>query len=259
MIETDGRQTAHFVDDFDGSTLDEAVWLPHYLPAWSSRAETAASYRVEGSVLTLDLPPGTGAWCPADHRPPLRVSGIQSGNQSGPAGGTVGQQPFRGGLLVKQEQPTFRGFLQDSGRLEIHCRMVLSPRSMAAFWLVGFEDRPERSGEICVTEVFGKDIDPGRSAEVGMGLHRFRDPDLTEDFAAPRLPIDVTEFHEYAVSWDTDVATFSVDQQQVRRCVSPPRYPLQLMVAVFDFPGWSRGDDDHLTPRIDIERIVATA
>ena len=27
-----------FEDDFDGPELDPAVWLPHYLPAWSSRA-----------------------------------------------------------------------------------------------------------------------------------------------------------------------------------------------------------------------------
>ena len=59
-----------------------------------------------------------------------------------------------------------------------------SPRSMAAFWLVGFEDQPERSGEICVTEVFGKDIDPGGRPKWEWASP-FRDPELTEDFAAP--------------------------------------------------------------------------
>jgi hypothetical protein len=33
-----------FVDDFDADRLDPAVWVPHYLPAWSSRAATRASY-----------------------------------------------------------------------------------------------------------------------------------------------------------------------------------------------------------------------
>jgi hypothetical protein len=31
-----------FEDNFDAAELDRNVWLPHYLPVWSSRAETAA-------------------------------------------------------------------------------------------------------------------------------------------------------------------------------------------------------------------------
>lgn len=250
--------THSFVDDFDGPDLNRSVWLPCYLPAWSSRAASVATYRVSDSILTLELPPGSGLWCPDDHQPPLRVSGIQSGNHSGPVGSTIGQQPFLAGQLVKQEQPVFRGFLQDSGRLQIRCRMRLSQRSMAAFWLVGFEDHPDRSGEICVMEVFGRDVNPGRTAKIGMGLHRFRDPELTEDFLATELPIDVADFHDYAVVWNADVAVFTVDGEEVRRCAGPPRYPLQMMLAVFDFPEWSRGDDDHLVPAIDIDRIVAS-
>ena len=53
--------------------------------------------------------------------------------------------------------------------------MDLSPRSMAAVWMVGLEDEPERCGEICIFEVFGQ-----ASAEVGMGVHAFRDPAVTE-------------------------------------------------------------------------------
>ncbi len=33
-----------FEHDFDGPRLDPDVWLAHYLPAWSSRAQTAATY-----------------------------------------------------------------------------------------------------------------------------------------------------------------------------------------------------------------------
>ena len=42
---------------------------------------------------------------------------------------------------------------------------------MVALWLAGIEDRPERSAEICVAEIFGKAITPGESAAVGVGLH----------------------------------------------------------------------------------------
>jgi hypothetical protein len=246
-----------FRDDFDGDGLDRSVWLPHYLPAWSSRAATLASHRLEDGRLVLDVPVDHPVWCPDDHAPPLRVSGIQSGSWSGPLGSTRGQQRFADGLTVREEQPRFEGWLLASGHVEIRCAMDLSHRSMAALWMAGFEDDEEqlRCGELCVVEVFGNALRSG-SAEVGVGIKAFRDPALTQDFAAPRVDIDVSGFHTYAVDWDADVAVFTVDGEELRRCPRPPTYPLQLMVAVFDFPDESTGDDDHLVPRLVVDHVA---
>src|SRR5690606_24673135 len=70
--------------------------------------------------------------------------------------------------------------------------------------------------------VFGDAVEPGRSAAVGMGLHAFRDPDVVEDFAAVRLPIDVAEPHDYAVDWTPDRAELRVDGAVVRTVTGPP-------------------------------------
>ena len=249
-------------DRFEGSTLDAAHWFPHYLPAWSSRARTRASYRCGPEGLLLDVPVDHPVWCAGDHVPPLRVSGIQSGSWSGTVGSTRGQQRYREGLRVREEQPRFEGCLVGSGRVAIEALMRLSARSMAALWLSGFEDDEEqlRCGELCVFEVFGRALgaaeDP--SAEVGVGIKAFRDPALAEDFGAPRVPIDVTEPHTYAVEWDAREAVFTVDGSELRRCPAPPTYPMQLMLAVFDFPEWSTGDDDHLVPELVVRRVTVT-
>jgi hypothetical protein len=244
-----------FVERFEGTTLDRSIWFPHYLPAWSSRAATAAAYRVADG-LTLEVPPEHPLWCPELHQPPLRVSGIQSGSWSGPVGSTYGQQRFRECLVVSEEQERFEGWLPAGGRVAARARMELSPRSMAALWLSGFEDDPDqlRCGELCVFEVFGRSIEDG-SAEVGVGIKPFRDPALSDDFAAPRLRLDVREPHDYAVEWDAGAAVLTVDGEVVRRCAAPPTYPLQLMLAVFDFPEWSVGGDDHLVPRLVVEEV----
>jgi hypothetical protein len=251
-----------FEDRFRGPDLDPATWLPHYLPAWSSRRRSRASYRVANDGLVLDIPAGHPIWCEGDHQPPIRVSGIQSGSWSGPVGTPRGQQRYRNGLTVREEQDRFEGWLPSSGQVEVSARMDLSPRSMAALWLSGFEDddAQERCGELCVFEVFGRVLGPAAapSAEVGVGVKAFRDPALTQDFAAPRLPIDVTRPHVYAVAWDAEEARFTVDGTVVRRCPRPPTYPLQLMLAVFDFPEWSVGDDDHLVPTLVVDRIAGT-
>jgi Glycosyl hydrolases family 16 len=244
-----------FEDHFDGPFLDPQVWVPHYLPAWSSRATTAATYDVRDSCLHLSIPPEQGCWLADEHAPPLRVSGIQSGNFSGPAGSTIGQQPWRDGAIVREEQETLWGWTPTFGYLEMRLRGVVTPRSMVAWWLVGLEDAPDRCAEICVTEMFGDAVEPGVSAAVGMGLHAFRDPGIVEDFQAVRLPIDITEFHTYAVDWTRQRVAFFVDDELVRSCSRPPAYPMQMMIAVFDFPDRSVGNDAGAVPELVIDYI----
>jgi Glycosyl hydrolases family 16 len=246
-----------FEDDFGGPGLDSDVWVPHYLPQWSSRVESAAAYEVADSVLRLHLPEHHPLWCPRDH-PPLRVSGIQSGVFSGPVGSTIGQQPIRPGAVVREEQPAHWGWTPRYGRLEMRARAVLTPRSMAAWWLVGLEDRPERCAELCVMEVFGDAVDDAPSAAVGMGAHRFRDPRMVEDFAAPRLPLDVGEWHSYAVDWRPDRAVFSVDGKAVRSVGVTPDYPMQSMLAVFDFPEKAASEGRYAAPELAVDWIRGT-
>jgi Glycosyl hydrolases family 16 len=228
-----------FFDDFDGPDLDTDVWVPHYLPQWSSRAESAATYTVDGSELRLTIPPEQGLWCRDEHEPPLRVSGIQSGVFSGDVGSTIGQQPFRDGLEVREAQPAHWGWTPEYGLLEVRARLDLSPRSMASVWMIGLEEEPTRSGEICIFEVFGNalETDGGEpTAAVGMGVHPFRDPAITDEFDAPRIAIDVGEFHLYAADWRPGRVDFLIDGQHVKTVQQAPDYSMQMMVAVFDFP-----------------------
>jgi Glycosyl hydrolases family 16 len=244
-----------FEDDFDAPELDRDFWLPHYLPAWSSRAKTAATYAIKDSCLHLTIPPSQGLWCAGDHMPPLRVSGIQSGNFSGPVGSAIGQQPYRDGLMVKEEQETFWGWTPEHGYIEIRARGLITPRSMVGFWLSGLEDEPQQSAEICVFEVFGDALIVGESTAVGMGLRAFRDPSVPADFQVVRLSVDVAGFHTYAVDWTAEKADFLVDGVQVCTCPKPPSYPMQLMLAVFDFPEKSDGTDAEAVPALIVDWV----
>ena len=226
---------------FAGDDLDRAVWLPHYLPHWSSREASAAAYTVADGALRLEVPPDHPRWCPDRHPEPLRVSCLQSGSWSGPVGSTRGPQPFAEGLTVRSEEPTWWGCTPTYGEVGIRMRGEVGPRSMVAFWLSGIEDRPERSAEICVAEIFGRDLRDGRTV-VGMGVHAFRNPDVAEDFTTVPLDLDVGELHDYAVDWRPDGIDFLVDGEVVRRSAQSPDHPVQLMVGVFDFPDWP-GDD----------------
>ncbi len=244
-----------FSDHFDASDLDTDVWVPHYLPMWSSRAESAAAYAVAGSELRLSVPPEHGLWCPGEHDP-LRVSGIQSGVFSGQVGSTQGQQPFRDGAVVREFQPAHWGWTPRYGLLEVRARMDLTARSMAAVWMVGLEDRPSRSAEICIFEVFGDALEASTAA-VGTGVHPFRDPAIRDEFGTTRVAIDVADFHVYAADWRPGRVDFLIDGQHVKTVDQAPDYPMQMMVAVFDFP--SRADAsrhaDHV-PELAVDYVA---
>ncbi|RSM49811.1 glycoside hydrolase family 16 [Actinoplanes sp. ATCC 53533] len=245
-------------DHFAGDALDLSVWLPHYLPHWSSRASAAATYAVAGGELRLSIPPEQGLWCEDLHDGPLRVSGVQSASFSGPVGSPVGGQPFRDDLLVASEEPEFCGYTPLYGHIEARARGVLSPRSMMAFWLSGIEHKPQQSGEICVMEIFGDAVRPG-SADVGVGLHKFRDPGLIEQWSTVPLEIDVADFHTYAVDWRPGSLVFTVDGAEVRRIGQSPNYPVQLMLAVFDFPGKATGVDEVPVPELIVSHVLGRA
>ncbi|SEP66670.1 glycoside hydrolase family 16 protein [Microlunatus flavus] len=240
--------------------LDRRVWTDAYLPAWSSREAARASWSVGADGLHLGVPPEHPVWCPDLHEPRLRVSAVQSGNASGPLGSTQGQQPFREGLRVREAQPTTWGFTPFLGRVEVECRANVGPGSMFSAWMVGLEDVPRRSGEICLVEVFGETVrrEDGRLvADVGSGVHAFRDPALHEDFVAPTTPLDVAAFHTYAVDWSPGRCVFSVDGTTTRVVEQAPDYPVQLILGVFDFP--DEDPDPALVPELVVRRVTGRA
>jgi beta-glucanase (GH16 family) len=141
---------------------------------------------------------------------------------------------------VREEQPARWGWTPQYGLIEVRARMELSPRSMASVWMVGLEQEPEESGEICVFEVFGD-----APKNVGSGIKPFRDPALSPEFDAPRMEIDVAEPHVYAADWRDGGVRFFVDGVHVKSVEQAPAYPMQFMVAVFDFPE-KPGPADHV-------------
>jgi Glycosyl hydrolases family 16 len=224
-----------FEDTFEGGELDSSRWLRHYLPHWSSRERTAARYTVGGGALRLRIDEDTEPWCP-EFDGDVRASVLQTGQFSGPLGSPVGQLPFTDGLVVRSEEEDARLYTPHHGYFEIRSRALDDPTNMVALWMMGYNDEPERSGEILIMEIFGRDVGPDH-ALVGMGVRPFTDPALEDGFAAERLPIDAREFHVYAAEWKSGQVSFFVDDEHVKTLHQAPAYPLQLMLAIYEFRG----------------------
>src|SRR5580693_8308885 len=51
-------------DRFEGPVLDRRLWIPYYLPHWSSRARSAARYAVASGTLRLFIEHDQELWSP---------------------------------------------------------------------------------------------------------------------------------------------------------------------------------------------------
>jgi hypothetical protein len=233
-----------FEDAFEGNDLDRDRWLPYYLAHWSSRGRAAARYEVAGGRLRLRIEADQGPWCP-EFDGDVRVSSLQTGAYAGHVGSEIGQHRFTTAARVREAQPNVRLYTPHFGRIELRARANDDPNVMVALWMIGYEDEPERSAEICVCEIFGRDVEP-HQATIGVGLHPFGDRSIIDDFSRVTLPIDARAFHVYAADWSPGHVGFSVDGDVVKSVEQAPDYPMQLMLSIYEL---ARPDPDTTYPK----------
>ena len=220
-------------EQFAGPDLDPDRWIPYYLPQWSSRRTSAARYAVRDGRLTLRIDADQQPWCP-EWNGWLRVSSLQTGLFAGPLGSPIGQHRFSPELRVREEQPTAALYTPQYGLFECRARAIADPANMVALWMIGLEDAPERSAEILLFEIFGRDVRPDR-ALVGMGVHPFGEPAIADEFEQVDVAIDATEPHDYAAEWTPNRVSFYVDERLVKVVEQSPAYPMQVMLNVYEF------------------------
>jgi hypothetical protein len=233
-----------FIETFGGTRLDPRRWLTHYLPHWSSRARTEPRYELRDGTLILRIDRDQEPWCP-EFDPGVRVSSIQTGQFSGPLGSTIGQHRFRHDLVVREEVETTALFVPRYGFFELRAKAEIGARNLVAFWLIGFEDEPQRSGEITIMEIFGDTAGRGQTV-LGYGTKPVTDVDLRRDFHQDRLPFDVADWHTYAAEWTATGIAFFLDDRLLRRIETSPAYPMQLMLNLYEWPGHAPPADGQL-------------
>src|SRR5690606_12371806 len=135
-----------FHDRFGGEALDERRWFPYYLPHWSSRARARPRYGFRDGALVLHIDEDQEPWCP-EFDGAIRCSSIQTGAFAGPVGSAIGQHRLKSGSVVREAQENVRLYTPTFGTFEIRAKVPSANDAMAAFWMIGYEDSPERSAE----------------------------------------------------------------------------------------------------------------
>lgn len=223
-----------FCDDFQAVTLDTSKWLPFYLPQWSNRNLAAARYSLPGTCLQLHIEADQQPWCP-DYDGAIRVSSLQTGCFSGPVGSQTGQHRFNPNLIVAEAQPTLKHYTPHYGYFETRLKAVPIPGYMVSLWMIGVEEQPEQSAEICICEIMGSHVTTATS-QIGYGLHPFNDPTIIDEFYQDTMPINAANYHIYAAEWTPTHVDFFVDNVKTRTLQQSPGYPMQFMLGIYELP-----------------------
>jgi len=218
-------------ETFADAELDRARWFPYFLPHWST-LEQSAAHAETGDGLRLVIDADTECWAP-ELGDGSRTSHLQTGHFAGPAGSGVGQHRFRDGLVVRTEAPARVLWELGHGVVEVRAKAIRHPDAMVAFWPIGVERDPRDSGELCVFEIFGSELDD-TGGLVGVGVKAHHDNRLVDDFEKVRIDGDLTAFHDYAMEWLPDRIRFFVDGRLVKTSEQSIGYPMQLMLDVFE-------------------------
>ena len=224
-----------FDEDFCGNNLNEKQWIPCYLPQWSSREKSKPNFTIKDNLLTLQITKNQKPWCP-EFNGDVRCSSLQTGVYAGALGSDEGQHKFFNlNAVVREEQENIKKYVPQYGYFEMRAKFAATKADVVALWMIGYEDRPEKSAELCIMEIKGWNVKKNK-ANIGLGIHNFNDPKLADDFSEDEYKIDVTKFHTYAANWSKDSIVFLIDNKIVKVINQSPDYPMQFMLGIYEIP-----------------------
>jgi hypothetical protein len=236
-----------FNDEFEKEAIDTENWIPFYLPQWSSKEMSKPNYKIKNGNLVLQITQEQKPWCP-EFNDDIKCSSIQTGVFSGEVGSTIGQHKVNPKCVVREKQTADKTYLPQYGFFEIRAKSLDTNSNVVALWMIGYEDSPEKSAEICVFEIKGSNV-LERSAKIGYGIHQFQDPKIKEAFYEDDFDIDVTQFHIYSAEWTPEKVVFYIDNQEIRTIKQSPNYPMQFMLGIYEVPTETKSEKDKIYPK----------
>lgn len=225
------RRAPDVEDQFvDGPRV--GLWIPHYLPHWTTPERSAARYDAVADGLRLRIDEDQPDWRPEDA--PLRVSNLQTGNFCDELGSRRGTHRHReDGLVVRTPSPTRLFWAPRAGRVDVRVSASRDQDCMLAGWLVGTGHEDDRaSGEVCIFEIDASAV--GETTVARSGIKAHDDPALTTDMTQVELPFDASKPHTWTAIWGDGQTIIGCAGTVVRHLRQAPDYPLVLMLDLFE-------------------------
>ena len=240
-----------FREEFSGTQLNTAKWLPYYLPHWTANREAAkARYTIGGGMLTERIDADTPSWNP-QYDGTVKISSIQTYNANN-------WHRFNYSMPNDHNEPDFNGYSTKYGYFEVRAKLAnVGGGGHQAVWLVGTDDKTEASAnpEIDFIETFFSRPESWRIAAYGWG-----DPNFTNTWTGFEDPVPsgrpTEEYHVYAMEWTPSKLNFYYDNQLYRTINDAPNMPMGMIMGIYTDAG--SGQHNNVWPKswsVDYVRV----
>ncbi|MFD1256904.1 glycoside hydrolase family 16 protein [Mucilaginibacter terrae] len=198
-------------DEFDGTKLNEKLWIPYYLRHRSNK-DLRAEYKFENGCLVLQRNSDGCSSIQTFERTDLHKLGVR-------------------------QIPTKINFVQQYGYFEIRAKSQTGKGHCIAFWLLGIQETPAQSAEIDVVE------QPGHYGNyTGLSsLHLWGDSTLKPNSVEKRdfgqkitAKQDLTtSFNIYALEWTPSTLKYYLNNELVLTVPRSPQYKMGILISFY--------------------------
>lgn len=206
-------------DEFNGSTLDESLWIPRYLESRVERERSEARYIFRDGKLVLFIDEDTLSYRPNEQ---IWVSGIQTGAKN-----YIHLDDHHHDIEEDIK------YAPKYGYFEVRVKSTGSNISDGhdAFWSVGIRNEPWQELEFDISERFN----PSRTKTL-MNVHTWGDTNGYYSTTNYNAGVDLTSgFNIFALEWDEEEVKFYCNNKLAKTYDYSPNYAMVFFLSLYQY------------------------
>lgn len=246
----------NFQEEFDEESLDPSKFSDVYLPHWSNPELVKANYSIGDGKIRLLIDQFQPGWMENTNQ---QISSIQTGMKDG-------LHIWDSSLGITGHTPAVDNYATKYGYFELRAKAQKGGGIHSAWWMIGTQNQYDKSAEVDIFEILGKDIHSEES-KVWVTLHPWYDTVMRTQRLDYWVDKDISEdYHTYGFEWMPDGMKWYFDGELVRQTNQSPDYSMYTLLGIYQSWGgalsWQGAvDENQLYPKsfdIDYFRVYKT-
>lgn len=221
----EGAEKWHLVKqaEFNENQLDQSLFSDIYLPHWSQLNLVKANYIIADGHIKLLIDQNQPGWRPGTKQ---QISSIQTGMKDG-------LHIWDSSLPISNHFPAVDNYATKYGYFELRAKAQSGGGIHSAWWMIGDQRQYDKSAEVDIFEILGKDIHPAKS-KVWVTIHPWYDTVIKKQSLNYWVNTDVSrDYHIYGFEWTKNGMNWYFDGKKVRSSKQSPDYKMYTLLGIY--------------------------
>lgn len=209
--------------EFNEPELDTSLFSDIYLPHWSELELVKANYVLGDGRIKLLIDQYQKGWRPGTKQ---QISSIQTGMKDG-------LHIWDSSLPISGHYPAIDNYSTKYGYFELRAKAQRGGGIHSAWWMIGDQHQYDKSAEIDIFEILGKDVHDNKS-KAWVTIHPWYDTVIRKQRLNYWVNTDISaDYHTYGFEWTKDGMKWYFDGQLVRSTSQSPDYKMYTLLGIY--------------------------